>query len=395
MKGRDRKILLINSLYAGGAEKVVTVLLEILHKQGTDIELVCLERNSYYNLPREIDITFLSNLKGKENSIVKLLYIPIWVWKLNNFIKKNEVVLVQSHLYRANYINILTKLFGSKHTTQIVNHGLVSRYKMQGLLGKINLFLIKCLYEKADLIILISKIMQIDFQKLFNFEKPQIVIINNPFNVEDIEKKSKEIVSEFNFDKNKKYLISVGRLIPLKRNKDLINALKYLKEDVEVILLGEGTEKEKLIYLTNELKLTNRVHFVGLVKNPFKYIRRADVFVLCSENESFGNVLIESMICRTPIISTGCGGAREILAPNSKFNIKLEDEIELAEYGILTPIGNVIKLAEAVNLILDDKIVRNACIDKAYSRANEYSANKIVNQYKKVLALDKNQVVPC
>lgn len=87
------------------------------------------------------------------------------------YVSKNRITIVQSHLFRANYVNVLSRLiFGSRHTVQVVNHGVISRYKKDGLLGKINLFLIKLLYPFADEIISVSNIVQDDMQKLFGFK---------------------------------------------------------------------------------------------------------------------------------------------------------------------------------------------------------------------------------
>ncbi|WP_319016516.1 glycosyltransferase [Aliarcobacter butzleri] len=91
--------------------------------------------------------------------------------------------------------------------------------------------------------------------------------------------------------------------------------------------------------------------------NPFSYISKADCFVFASNHEGFPNVLIEA--CELPIISTDCqSGPREILAPNSDISFQLENNIELAEYGILTPIKNVDKLQEVMNLMINDESLR-------------------------------------
>lgn len=376
---------IINSLSSGGAEKVMSVLITELVRQSYDVELICLEKKHFYDIPKEVKVTYLSQGNGDESGIQKLLAIPLLAWRLKQHIRRNNIDLVQSHIYRSNYINILAKLFGAGHQAQVVNAGRVSRYFEQGLLGKVNLFLIKHLYGRADLLISKAKGMQADMQALFHFDNAQKVI-NNPYDIEKIQTMVKEEVTDFNFEADKTYLVSVGRLIALKRNQDTLQALSKLPEHIELLLLGEGEEREKLTALTKTLGIAKRVHFLGRVINPYKYLTRADIFVSASESEGFPNVLVESMICQTPIVSSDCtSGPREILAPGTDVNIQLKDDVELAEYGILFPVGSLDSLYTAIDLLLNDVVLKEKYITKAKKRAEDFSVEKIVKQYKKVL----------
>jgi len=383
-----RKVtFLVNSFSFGGAERVLSVIVSELVKQKYEVEVISLERNEFYQLPKEVKKTYLSDFTGKESGLKKLLYLPIFAWKLKKCIKSNNIRLVQSHLYRANYVNLLAKLFGANHKTQIVNAGVISRYKKEGLVGKINLFLIKKLYPKADLIIWKSKGMQIDANRLFNFYAKQIVI-NNPYDIKKIQNLAKEEIKDFKFDKSKIYLISVGRLISLKRNEDLIQALKFLDERVEVLFLGDGEKKEYLKKLVKDLNLGKRVHFLGNVSNPFKYLAKSNIFIHTSETEGFPNVLIEAMACGLPVISSDClSGPREILAPDTDITKQLKkgDGLEEAKYGILFPVGDIEALVDAIKMLLNNKEKLEYYKNQSLKRCKDFSVEKIVNQYKKVL----------
>jgi len=383
-----RITFLINSLTSGGAEKVMSVLLTELVRQSYSVELICLEKNTFYTIPDDVKVTYLSQSRGNENGIKKILAIPILARKLSRYIKRNDISLIQSHVYRSNYINVLAKLFGAKHTVQVVNAGRVSRYLEQGLLGKVNLLLIKHLYGKADLLISKAKGMQTDMQNLFHFTNEQIVI-NNPYDINKIEKLSFEEVTEFTFNNNKIYLVSVGRLISLKRNQDTLHALTKLPENVELLLLGEGNERNSLLHMAQQLGIQDRIHFMGRVSNPYKYVARSDIFVSASKSEGFPNVLVESMICGTPVVSSDCvSGPREILAPSTDIDFQLKEDIELGEYGILFPVADVESLAKAISTLLNDRSIKDQYIYKAKKRAGCFSVEKIIDQYKKVLGIE-------
>jgi len=364
-------IFLINSLSSGGAEKVLSVIVTELIKQNYQVEVIFLEKNEFYKLSKEVKKTYLSNFNGSESALKKLLSIPLLAYRLKKYIQKNDIKLIQSHIFRANYVNVLAKLFGTKHKAQLVTAGRISRYKELGVNGKINLWLIKTLYARADIIISKAQGMQVDMQKFFTFKNKQIVI-NNPYDIYYIEQLSLEKVDDFTFYEDKKYLISVGRLISLKRNHELIETLVKLPDNVEVIFLGDGNQKEYLQDLVKELNLTNRVHFLGQVKNPYKYIAKSDIFISCSESEGFPNVLVESMICQTVVVSSDCiSGPREILGDN--------------EFGLLFDVGDKGKLLENINQLLNNDDLRQHLIKKAKQRSCDFSLEKIIQQYKKVL----------
>ncbi len=377
---------LINSFSSGGAEKVLNVIINELARQGCETEVICLEKNNFYKLPKEVKVTYLSNLTGNESGVKKMLYLPIFAWKLKNYIKKDNIDLIQSHIYRANFVNILAKILGSKHKVQIVSNSVVSRYKKEGFSGKINLLLVKYLYPKADVVIWKSFGMKNDVKKFINFQNKQY-IINNPYEIEKIKNLSNEKV-DFGFDESKIYLVSVGRLIKLKRNKDVVRALKYLPQNVEILFIGNGEEKENIKNLSKALGLKKRVHFIGQVENPFKYISKCDIFIHTSETEGFPNVIVEALACRLPVVSSDClSGPREILAPDSDMNKQLSfnDNIEIAKYGILFPVGNVEKIVKAVNFLIENKELYNRYKNLSLQRAKDFSIDKIIEKYKRVL----------
>ena len=128
-------ILLINSINDGGAEKAILTLYKQLHDEGYEIELLALEKNKI-NFSDKIKIKCLIDSSFKPSGIRSLILLPILAYKLYRYVREKKIKIVQSHLFRSNYVNLLSKLlFKSDHHIQVVNHSIISRYKKMELLA--------------------------------------------------------------------------------------------------------------------------------------------------------------------------------------------------------------------------------------------------------------------
>lgn len=377
--------LLINSLCEGGAERAILTISKKFIEEGYKVTILALTKNDFYKIPKGVEIVYLSKMDDSLSGLRKMLYIPYHAWRLKKYIQKNNIDLIQSYLFRANFVNLISTILGSKHTTQVVNRSVISRFFKEGLSGRVNLFLIDYLYPKADMIIHITMEMKRDFNRHFFIPKSEKVIYNS-YNIDSILKKADEDIDDFKFKSHKRYIIAVGRLISLKRFTDIIEVVSKLDSDIELIILGEGEERDRLEELAVDLKVSSRIHLLGQVENPFKYIKKSDLFISSSSVEGFPNVLLESMICETMVISSDClSGPREILAPQSKSSNRLSKGMELSEFGILYAVGDMVALIEAIRRVLIDKTLLYKYQERALSRAKEFSLDAIAPQYIEVL----------
>lgn len=227
-------------------------------------------------------------------------------------------------------------------------------------------------YPLADHVITVSHGVRNDLLDIIDLPKDQITVIHNPIDVIHIRKKAREPFNHKWFgDPSINVIMSAGRHVPQKGFDTLIRAFSHLNDpSLRLVILGEGQETESLRMLGRDLGIQDRIDFPGFVDNPFKYMGAADVFVLSSWYEGFGNVLIEAMSTGCPVVSTDCkSGPSEIL--------------EEGKYGPLTPVKDPKRMSTAITSVLADPIDEDALI----SRSDDFSISTVIEQYEEVLFL--------
>lgn len=220
--------------------------------------------------------------------------------------------------------------------------------------------------------IVVSKEAENDYIETVGICKEKTMTIYNPVISDKIYSLQKESVDHKWLTKNKdfKTLVAAGRLTEQKNYPLLLESIKILSKDINIrlIILGDGELKNDLVELTKMLKIDDIVDFVGFTENPYKYFYNCDTYVMSSNWEGLPTVLIEAIACGCNIVSTECkSGPKEIL--------------DNGRYGILTPINNREKLAEAIK----KSLYAEKNIDDKLKKAKEFTIEKSIKSYLKIL----------
>ena len=226
------------------------------------------------------------------------------------------------------------------------------------------------LFPRSAKLVAVSQGVAEDLMKNFRIPIKSIEVIYNPVVTKQLKSEMQgEAGHKWLLEKSAPVVLAAGRLAPQKDFATLITAFKYVvsKCDARLIIVGEGEQRNMLTSLVQELDLTDYVDMPGFVDNPYAYMKHSDLFVLSSIFEGFGNVIAEAMACGCPIVSTDCpSGPSEIL--------------QNGEYGTLVPVGD----AESLGQAIIDALQQDHDINKLLERAEDFSEDKIVDEYLKL-----------
>jgi N-acetylgalactosamine-N,N'-diacetylbacillosaminyl-diphospho-undecaprenol 4-alpha-N-acetylgalactosaminyltransferase len=386
---KKKKILIfINSLESGGAERVVSLLLQHL---GDDFEihLALFTKKIYYHIPEEIKIFDLGEALNI-NNIKVFLKLPFLAGKLYRYCRDNKIDSSISFLNRPAYINALMKsMYGFKGKLIMCERSHPSTVLASNnyAFRKVSEFMVRYSYNLADLVLTNSTAAREDLIDNFKIKTP-IKVIYNPIDISSVTTMSEELL-ECKPDDKYFHFVAVGGFRKEKNYNVLINSLAVLKDiPVRLIIVGSGSLENAIKQQVEKLDLQDRVIFTGYEKNPFKYMVKADCFVLSSYCEGFPNVLLEALALSLPIVSTDCkSGPREMLAPGSEINTTMSEPYEIAKFGVLAPVNNAIGLANAMRKMYEDKILRETYIARALARAEDFEVEKIKELYRQAFSL--------
>lgn len=353
----------IPDLGGGGAQRMMVTLANEFANKGLDVDLVVASFEGPYCSDINEDVRIV-DLKASR----AITSLP----GLTRYLRRERPDGILSTLMYANTIMAFAHIFSRSSGIFVVRqpNSIRPKEKVKSLKGVMTLLLTSISYFYADQIIGISGGVSEEVRGALGVSIEKIKTIYNPaFNHKINKLKSRQ---PDKLRKDRQYILAVGRLMPQKDFSTLLRAFARVRENrpgMQLIILGEGNERGRLEREAQNLDIIEAVSMPGFVDNPFGYMNGADVFVLSSRWEGFGNVLVEAMACGTPVVSTDCpSGPSEILQDG--------------RFGYLVPVEDDEALAQAIADTLDDPPVSS---DRLRKRAKDFAPEKIASQYLEVL----------
>jgi glycosyltransferase involved in cell wall biosynthesis len=358
-----RLTLVISSLGAGGAQRVLSTLANRWAEKGWRLTLLTLDDGlspPFFPLHPQVRHNPMDLYAESSGFLAKFCNNFRRLFILRRAIAASRAQMVLCFMDRTNVLVLSAMLFSS--VPVIVSeriHPAVS-------IGWIWEILRKLVYPGAAGIVVLTKRTLEAFPSSW---KKKMVVIPNPVSVAIDCPFQERKRTKTNFT-----VISIGRLTEQKGFDLLIKAFSLLDgryPDWNLLILGEGPQKSELEKLCRQLHVTEKVRLAGNVPKPEISLREADIFVLPSRFEGFPNVLCEAMACGLPVIATDClAGPREIIRSGID--------------GLLVQAEDPDALARAMACLMDNGKLRRELGRRAERVADRFGLEKVDQKWERL-----------
>lgn len=374
------KILIATGIYPpdiGGPATYSKILKDELSKHGIGVEI--LSFGEVRHLPKIIRhfVYFLKCLRRGSRADLIFAQDPVSVGLPSVLAakilrKKFALKIVGDYAWEQYQNKIFNFQFrtSSLRTKAIFNFVDLDKFQTQrfDFLTELRRKIQKFVARKADKIIVPSEYLKRIITKGWSVPEGKIKVIYNCVSGMD------NVISHSD-SADKRYLLSIGRLVPWKGFDVLIEAMAELPQEFKLIIIGGGPEKERLENGVKKLKLENRVKLTGTISKEkvYDYFLRAKVFALNTGYEGLPHVILEAMACGVPIITTNIGGNPEL--------------IENGCNGILVEYNNKEQIKEAILRLWNDAELREKFVENSYKMLDKFSLANMIERTIEVLKM--------
>lgn len=350
-------VQIIGSMGSGGAEKLLLDLLPLYRKKGIEVDLLVLNGTEY---------PFMKALKERACCTIHSLgsgsiYNPIHVLRLIPFLRKYDIV--QVHLFPSQYWVVLAKIISFSRTKLILTEHNTSSPRMKNyFISKIDKFM----YRFYDKVVCVKEDVYQIIQEYTGQLKSKFVVIENGIDLEKIYSAasySKKSISE-SFESEDILLIQVARFNKQKDQETVVRALEYLPDNVKLLLVGDGDLKRKCEDLVQELKLSERVLFLGLRMDVPQLLKTVDISILSTNHEGFPLAALEAMAAGKPLIASDVPGVSDVVKGA----------------GVLFEKGNAKELARYIDKLINNPEYYQEIISSCKERVKKSDIQSMVDK---------------
>ncbi|WP_017472183.1 N-acetyl-alpha-D-glucosaminyl L-malate synthase BshA [Amphibacillus jilinensis] len=227
--------------------------------------------------------------------------------------------------------------------------------------------------EQSDAVTSVSTSLAEETYQIINVNKAIDVVYNFIDTNDYYRSYQKKLKKAFQINESEKIIVHVSNFRKVKRIEDVIITFAEISKQlaVKLLLVGDGPEYNAMVELVDQLKIKDRVLFLGNQQNMADLFSIADLNLLMSEKESFGLVLIEAMACQVPCIGTDVGGIPEVIKDNNN--------------GFIVPLGDTKKASEIALELLTNQEMHQRFAKQALSSVQaHFTPSVIIAKYEQI-----------
>jgi N-acetyl-alpha-D-glucosaminyl L-malate synthase BshA len=225
--------------------------------------------------------------------------------------------------------------------------------------------------NQSNAVTAVSESLRDETYQYFKISR-EIKVVHNFIDTKNISGEPNDTVRKHYAPKGELLLCHISNFRPVKRIEEVVRVFKKIHDQmpVKLLMVGDGPERSRAQALCRELGTCQDSYFLGKLKDPSKVLKICDLFLLPSENESFGMAMLEAMACGVPIVSSNAGGIPEVNREGFS--------------GYLSAVGDVDGMANNALRILKDEKTLKQFKENARRNAARFDITKILPQYEKV-----------
>lgn len=349
----------ITGLSVGGAETITVNLASRMQQLGHTVKILYLSGEQQIHVPEGIEVINL-HMKKTPLGFVRAL------WPARKVVRNFAPDVVHANMYPAIVFSRLLRISAKIPKLISTEHTAFYESSLPFKLEQFSDFL-------SDIDTNVSGEATVNFVKRKAFSKNKAQTVYNGIDLSNFCKKKNNFVrAEYGISKDDFVFINISRITEQKDHRNLIKAFAETKKivpKIKLLCVGEGHLLTELQGFVNELRLDKDVIFAGRKENVSDFYNASDCFVLSSAWEGFGIVLAEAMACELPVISTDCGGTKEVIQ-NENFIVPIKNATVLAEKMLM-----ILGMTEAERIALGK---RNRDLVQKFDISN------ITNQWLKI-----------
>jgi glycosyltransferase involved in cell wall biosynthesis len=368
---RPKVLFLINSLTGGGAERIMSLLLEHSADKRADCEIALAlldQEPAAYPIPHWVTVYQLDSRFGLLRSLRGVRHL----------VDELRPTVTISFLTRANVANCLA--MQSVGRPAIISERVNTDMQLgSGPRGMITKAIVRHAYPKASRVIAVSAGVRETLVDNYRIDASTIDVVPNPVDRDWI---ARQAAAGDAKAPDQPFLFAMGRLVPNKNFALLLRAFARSKVPGKLVIAGEGPQRAELLQLAHSLGIADRLVLPGYLVNPHALLARATAFVLSSNAEGFPNALVEALTLGVPVIATNCAdGPSEILA-----GVRRQEIIgtHISPAGILVPVNDPHALSNAL-LEIQDPALRARLSEGGRQASAAYSIAGSVQRYWEII----------